>query len=98
MGVNGPPEQRVEFDKSTTGEVVERAGFGREGEAGRHFKPTGQGNSIRSFVKNLHAGRIGNTDVSFLLDIVAIALIILTITGMSMSIKILKAQRNRHRR
>ncbi len=98
MGVNGPPEQRVEFEKPATGEVVESAGFGRGGGAGRHFGPAGQGNSIRSVVKNLHAGRIGNTDVSFLLDIVAVGLIFLTITGMIMSIKVLKAQRIRHRR
>ncbi len=64
---------------------------------GENFKPSSHGNGILSVVRSIHAGRIGNTDLSLLLDIVAIVLIILTITGMIMSIKILKARRSTRR-
>lgn len=56
-------------------------------------KPGNQGNGLMPFVKNLHAGRIGNTDVSILLDMVAIGMIILTITGITLSVRMIKMQR-----
>jgi len=55
-------------------------------------------NSPMAFVKNLHAGRIGNTDVSFLLDIAAVGLIILTITGIILSIRALRIRETGGRR
>ncbi|MCL6477812.1 MAG: PepSY domain-containing protein [Peptococcaceae bacterium] len=90
-GVNKPsPGQRAEFEKpvmkEVSGEGAARIGV----EAGGHFAPDSRGNSIMAFVKNLHAGRVGDTNVSFLLDIVAVGLIILTITGIILSIKALK--------
>jgi hypothetical protein len=89
MGASQPTaEQRV---------MVERGGAAREGmEAARQFKPPGQGNSVTAFVKNLHAGRVGGTDVSLLLDIVAIGLIFMTVTGMVLTVKALKRQRVKH--
>lgn len=100
MGINKPsPEQRVEFEKLAKGEVVGSVDFEKESaEADGHFKPPNQVNSLMGFVKNLHTGRIGNTNVSFLLDIVAIGLIILTITGIILSIKALKVQNSKHGR
>jgi hypothetical protein len=92
IGVSRPSMgQRIELQKTETGEV-ETKDFVRERIEAGHFHRADQGNSIMGFVKNLHAGRIGNTDVSFLLDIIAIGLIILTVTGIILSIKALKVQ------
>lgn len=87
MGLNKPSlEQGVEFEKTKMAEDSQQ-----EDIVGGQFKNKNQGNSLPGFVKNLHAGRIGDTDVSLLLDIVAIGLIFLTITGIILSIKSLKA-------
>jgi len=92
-------EHRATLEKTAAGEVSVEAGFGSGGMgAGRRFNPAGQGNSIMSFVKNLHSGRIGGTDVSLLLDIIAVGLIILTITGMVLSVKALKTNSGGRRR
>lgn len=99
MGSNKPSQEQAVFEKPTTGEVADKAGVGRDGvEAGGNFNPAGQGNSLMAFVKNLHTGRIGSTDISFLLDIIATGLIILTITGIILSIRALKAQSIRVKR
>lgn len=56
------------------------------------------GGGAASFIKNLHEGRIGNTDISWLLDLAAIGMIILTVTGIILSIKILKSQQIRRKK
>jgi len=96
MGAGRPAlEQRVQTQKTQSaaeGEIVQREGFTEGLEADRNFSPPDQRSSAMGFVKNLHSGRISNTDVSFLLDIAAIVLIILTATGIILSIRVLKAQ------
>lgn len=62
-------------------------GTGSEGGAG-----------ATNFIRNLHEGRIGNTDIGWVMDIAAIGMIILTITGIVMSTKILAAQNVRRRK
>jgi len=98
MGASQPAaEQRVMLEKTAQGEMPEKAGAAREGtEAERQFKPSGQRNSVTDFVKSLHAGRVGGTDVSVLLDIVALGLIFMTVTGMILTVKALKRPRARH--
>lgn len=98
MGASQPAaEQRVMLEKPAQGEVADRAGAAREGlEAVRQSNPPGQGSSITAFVKNLHAGRVGSADVSFLLDIVAIGLIFMTVTGIVLTVKALKRQKPKH--
>ena len=93
MGVDKPDQQqqRVKMEQAamtTQGESQEEP----EAATVRVGHPANQGSSVMGFVKNLHKGRIGNTDVSILMELVAIGLIFLTITGITMSIKILKAQ------
>ncbi|GAB6181828.1 hypothetical protein JCM14036_31470 [Desulfotomaculum defluvii] len=97
MGVNGPvhQQQRMKMEQAamtTQGELQE------ESQVGRQLDPVNQGGRIMGFVKNIHKGKIGNTDVSFLMELMAVGLIILTITGMTMSIKILKAHNTRRNR
>ncbi|MDR7239599.1 PepSY-associated TM helix domain-containing protein [Neobacillus drentensis] len=69
---------------------------GRTGMRG----PGGEGGtgSITSIIKGLHAGRIGTTDVKWLVDLVAIAMIFLTGSGIYLSLKVLKADRKRKNR
>jgi hypothetical protein len=72
--------------------------FSRFGSNGNFAGGTrGQG-SLMSTIKGLHAGRIGNTDVKWLIDLVALAMMFLTGTGVYLSIKILSADRNRKKR
>jgi len=97
LGASQPAaEQRVMHERPAQGEVAERAGATEGMEAGKQFNPAGQGSSITAFVKNLHAGRVGGTDVSFLLDIVAIGLIFMTVTGIVLTVKALKRPRAKH--
>ncbi|WP_261303217.1 PepSY-associated TM helix domain-containing protein [Paenibacillus andongensis] len=49
-------------------------------------------NSLTGFIKGLHEEKIGNTNVKWLVDIAAISMIFLTITGIILSIKTLRAQ------
>jgi len=63
---------------------------GIEGEAG-----TG---SITSIIRGLHEGKIGTINVKWLVDLVAIALIFLTISGIYLSLKILSADKKRKNR
>jgi hypothetical protein len=69
--------------------------FPRNGNMG----PGEAGNAgATNFIRSLHEGRIGNTDIGWVMDITAIGMIILTITGIVMSTKILAAQSVRRRR
>ncbi|CCO08159.1 PepSY domain-containing protein [Desulforamulus hydrothermalis] len=91
MGVSKPSKQISE----AAGHLAGNPGMGRMGgefKGGHDITPGGSGNSIMHFVRNLHAGRIGNTDISLLLDLVAIGLIILTMTGIILSVRALKLQ------
>jgi hypothetical protein len=91
MGAGQPEaEQRVMHERPAQGEVAEST------EASKQANPHGQGNSITAFVKNLHAGRVGSADVSVLLDIVALGLIFMTVTGIVLTVKALKRQRPKH--
>ena len=61
----------------------------------------GQGSaqgSIMSTIRGLHEGRIGNTDVKWLIDLTAVALMILTGTGIYLSFKVLAAENKRKKR
>jgi hypothetical protein len=73
---------------------------GREGMRGHHGSPEGfqsappqGGNSLMGLVRQLHEGRIGGMDVKWLADLAAVSMIILTVTGITLSINTLRAQR-----
>lgn len=71
-------------------------GFGRNGNFPEGFRGErmGQG-SLMSTIRGLHEGRIGNTDVKWLIDLTAIAMMFLTGSGIYLSIQILRADRKR---
>ncbi|MGA9173632.1 MAG: PepSY-associated TM helix domain-containing protein [Thermoactinomyces sp.] len=57
-----------------------------------------QQNTFMEIIRGLHEGHIGGLDLHNFIDITAVSLIILTITGIILSIKVLKAQAKRNRR
>lgn len=63
-------------------------GLGGEGGTG----------SITSIIRGLHEGKIGTTNVKWLVDLVAIAMIFLTGSGIFLSMKVLKADKKRKSR
>jgi hypothetical protein len=69
---------------------------GRMGAGG----PGGEGgaSSITSIIRGLHEGKIGTTNVKWLVDLVALAMIFLTGSGIYLSLKVLKADKKRKNR
>ncbi|SFI61569.1 PepSY-associated TM helix domain-containing protein [Thermoflavimicrobium dichotomicum] len=56
--------------------------------------PKGEGeNSLMGIVKGLHEGRLGDMDIKWIIDIAAISMIFLTLSGVYLSVKLLRAQR-----
>ncbi|EPR29136.1 PepSY-associated TM helix domain-containing protein [Geobacillus zalihae] len=53
------------------------------------------GSSLMMFVRQLHEGRIGSLDIRWAVDVAAVAMIILTATGIFLSIRTLAAGRRR---
>lgn len=84
---DGPPDRQW---------VAQQGGQNASGEngvvtrPGREFPPAGQGFSVLRVIKQLHSGHIGGTDLSGLLSAGAVAVIILTVTGIVLTIKVLK--------
>jgi hypothetical protein len=69
---------------------------GRSGA--RVFGGEGGTGSITSIIRGLHAGRIGTINVKWLVDLVAIAMIFLTVSGIYLSLKVLRADMMRKKR
>jgi hypothetical protein len=57
----------------------------------------GSSGSLMSVIKGLHEGRIGTTNIKWLIDLTAIAMIFLTGSGIFLSTKVLAADRKRKR-
>jgi hypothetical protein len=67
--------------------------------ANGNFGPRREGGTgISGFIRNLHQGRIGGTDVGWVIDLAAIGMIVLTATGIVLSTKTLAAQSAQRRR
>lgn len=76
------------------GQFQGRQRFGGNG----NFTPGmrgGMSQGILGTIRNLHQGRIGNTDVKWLIDLIALAMMFLTGTGVFLSIKVLSAESKR---
>ncbi len=79
------------------GQFQGRSGFGgNRNIAGgpRAGAAMGQ-NSVMTTIRGLHEGRIGNTNIKWLIDLVALAMMVLTGTGIYLSIKVLRAEKKR---
>ncbi|WP_031405886.1 PepSY domain-containing protein [Geobacillus vulcani] len=54
-----------------------------------------RGTSLGTFIRQLHEGRIGSLDIRWAVDLAAVAMIVLTATGICLSIRTLAAGRKR---
>ncbi|NGQ94925.1 PepSY domain-containing protein [Brevibacillus sp. SYP-B805] len=99
MGMEGKREMRAPQTVAATEGFAgdDRAASGAEN--GRPMMRGAQGaNGLMGIVHQLHEGRIGGMDLTWLADLSAIAMIILTSTGIYLSIQTLRAQRIRRQR
>jgi len=97
QGQNNNQNQR--FNRN--GQFQGRRNFGGNGNfsAGMAMNRQGMGQtSVMGIIRNLHAGRIGNTDIKWFLDLVAIAMMALTGTGIYLSMKVLGAESKQKKR
>ena len=76
-----------------TGQTAQNQFPSRPGAGGE-----GGTTSITGIIRGLHEGKIGTTNVKWLVDLVAIALIFLTGSGIYLSIKVLTADKKRRKR
>jgi hypothetical protein len=87
MGMDGEHEKRVHQTMPMGG----AEGSTESTMELRNAPPQG-GSSLIGIVRQLHEGRIGGVDLKWLADVSAIAMIILTVTGITLSVKTLRAQ------
>jgi uncharacterized iron-regulated membrane protein len=57
-----------------------------------------EANKFASIVRGLHVGQVGNVNIKWMLDIASISILILTGTGIYLSMKILRAQSKKKRK
>lgn len=102
----GPPmmqqqqQQQGDANASAPGPRANAGGFPPNGfrGPGRGDAAGANGAGAIGFIRNLHQGRIGSTDIKWVMDIAAIGMMILTITGIVLSTKTLAAQRVRRKK
>jgi hypothetical protein len=90
-GLNAPMkgDRTSSADQNASGAAPQgsRPQFGGDGAIRQ-----GGDTSLMGIIKGLHEGKIGTTNVRWLIDLTAIGMIVLTLTGITMSIKTLRAQ------
>jgi hypothetical protein len=93
QGQNGNQYQR--FNRN--GQFQGRGNFSGSGNfpAGIMNRERFGQTSVMGIIRGLHEGRIGNTDIKWLIDLVALAMIALTGTGIYLSIRVLGAEAKR---
>lgn len=55
-------------------------------------------NKFANFVRGLHVGQVGDMNIKWMLDVAAISILVLTGTGIYLSMKILRAQSKKKRK
>lgn len=96
-GMNAPNTKSSDSATSTDQTASEGAAAIPQGDRPQ-FGDGGSDNSFIGIVKGLHEGKIGQTNVRWLIDLTAIGMIVLTVTGITLSIKTLRAQRIQRKR
>ena len=81
MGVNRTAPINVEDKQPISVEQNNQQTIRERKNPERHGDQIGQENNFFGFVKQLHSGRVGEYSIKWLVDIVAVSLIILTLTG-----------------
>jgi hypothetical protein len=90
---NGQTQGQTGF--SPNGQFQGRQAFGANGNSGMRGS---QSQGIVGTIRSLHQGVIGNTNVKWLIDLIALAMMFLTGTGVYLSIKVLSAESKRKKR
>jgi hypothetical protein len=68
-------------------------------QEGRQMREAGgQAWSLVGIIRGLHEGRLGSFNVKWAVDIAAVAMILLTLSGIYLSLRLLAAQRHRKRK
>jgi hypothetical protein len=68
-------------------------------QEGRQMREAvGQELSLAGIIRGLHEGRLGSFNVKWVIDIAAVAIILLTLSGIYLSLRLLVAQRHRKRK
>ncbi|EZP78417.1 hypothetical protein H839_01076 [Parageobacillus genomosp. 1] len=68
-------------------------------QEGRQMREAvGQALSLAGIIRGLHEGRLGSFNVKWAIDIAAVAIILLTLSGIYLSLRLLVAQRHRKRK
>jgi hypothetical protein len=113
IGIQSPEERPMQMPQQNSGASLsgpgdngagqsasgDTGGGMRQGPARGAFPEDGKtGSNLQAFIKGLHEGRIGGTDLKIVVDITAIGLIILTGTGIVLSVQTLRAQSIRRRK
>ncbi len=91
----GPPAFESQQGTGSEGVIQQRGNTSSEGAnmaPVQRMERVGMANSLMGIIKGLHAGRLGNTDISWVIDITAISMIFLTLSGIYLSVKALRAQ------
>ncbi|PLS07271.1 PepSY-associated TM helix domain-containing protein [Neobacillus cucumis] len=95
QGQNGNQTQRF----NGNGQFQRRGNFGGNGNFPAGMTREGMGQtSAMGIIRGLHEGRIGNTNIKWLIDLIAIEVMALTGTGIYLSIKVLGAEAKRKKR
>ncbi|WP_312470078.1 PepSY-associated TM helix domain-containing protein [Neobacillus sp.] len=79
------------------GQFQGQRGFGGNGNFNGGFRAR-ESQGMLGTIRSLHEGRIGNTNIKWIMDLAAIAMIFLTGSGIYLSIKVLRAERKRKNR
>jgi hypothetical protein len=97
QGQNGNGQFQGQNGIGGNGQFQGRRRFGSNG----NFTPGMFGRQSQGFlgtIRGLHQGMIGNTNIKWLIDLVALAMMALTGTGVYLSIRVLGAERKRKNR
>lgn len=108
QGQGNQGNSSMDQGQGNSGNLQSQGGFRRNGQfgAGKNgFSGNGSFRGLRQnqntflgIIRQLHEGRIGNTNIKWLMDLAALALMFLTGSGIFMSIKILRAESKRKNR
>jgi hypothetical protein len=102
MNGQSQPMSQNQANNQTQNQASNNSNSQFPGPGGFSGKPMGDGTgtsgSLMGIIKGLHEGRIGTTNIKWLIDLTAIAMIFLTGSGVFLSIKILSAEKRKQKR
>jgi len=93
---NGQGQGWIQLEESRKGRVVdENENNNIQGNEYGFNRQDNEDQGLHGIIKELHTGQIGNHDLSIVIDLTAVSIMILTATGIYLSIKILRGEHKR---